>query len=120
MKILIIDDESNCLFILQHKLGNVFPNSKIVSSNKGKEALEIISKEKNFDLLITDIRMPEVDGYKIAKHFKAENKLAKVIASTALDPKSIKNSLAKNFDGFIQKPWKDFDKQLLEILKDSN
>lgn len=120
MKILIVDNEKNCLFLLQYKLRNFFSNVKIVTSDEGKEALEIISKEKDFDLLITDIRMAEVDGFKIAKHFKAENKLAKVIASTALDPKSIKNSLAKNFNGFIQKPWKDFDKQLLEILKDSN
>lgn len=58
MKILIADDHELYLQGLELILRKEFPKAEIVLSNSYTEILNILGKEKNFDLIITDLAMP--------------------------------------------------------------
>ena len=63
--------------------------------------------DRTIDAIVTDILMPEVDGFSLARSFKAETKLRgkPLIAVTALAMAGDRERvLAAGFDGYISKP----------------
>jgi two-component system sensor histidine kinase/response regulator len=67
-KVLVIDDNPTNLFILKSQL--LQWNLQPTLASSGQEALEILSKDQQFDLLLTDMQMPEMDGVTLAQHIK--------------------------------------------------
>jgi len=67
IQILIADDDKAFRALLWETLKT--PAREIRLAANGREALEIL-KEKKFDLLITDIRMPEMSGIELLKEAK--------------------------------------------------
>lgn len=67
-KILIVDDELN----MQKVLGILFrrENYEVTTVSNGREAVEIIDRGVLFDLIISDIKMPVMDGIELLKYFK--------------------------------------------------
>ena len=59
-KILLVEDSESSRAQIEDMLKEL--NHQIVGVSNGLEALEFLKKEKDFDLLITDIFMPEMDG----------------------------------------------------------
>ena len=57
-ELLIVDDEDNTREALKRYLGRRF---SVTAAADGGEAIEAL-KKRNFDLVLTDLRMPEVDG----------------------------------------------------------
>ncbi|MDR0768032.1 MAG: response regulator [Methanosarcinales archaeon] len=82
-------------------------NYKLSFAADGKEALEILKKE-SFDLVLTDIHLPKMDGLELLKQVRTEtNQSAKMIAiSSDTMTKDGKTFEEAGFDGFIQKPFK--------------
>jgi len=78
VSILIIDDDSNVLNMLELGLQNDF---NIVSMFQPDKALEVL-KSGDFDLVITDIMMPYVSGFEILRSVKETNELIEVILLT--------------------------------------
>ena len=72
-------------------------------------ALEhFISHSKDYDIVISDIRMPAMNGYQFVKHVKERNPKVKVILMTAfeIDNKEFHNVLSDiKVDAFLQKPF---------------
>lgn len=70
--IVVADDESMQCEILSQIISQMIPEAQIFSCSNGVEAYEII-RERSVDVLITDIRMPEMDGMmlieKVSKEF---------------------------------------------------
>ena len=62
--ILITDDEHDILDLLRGELSEANCNFNIVTAESGYEALNYIQSEK-VDILITDIAMPDMDGYEL-------------------------------------------------------
>ncbi len=59
-RILCVDDERSVLMAIKRLLrGSQY---KVTLANSGKEGLDIIADEEPFDLIISDMRMPEMDG----------------------------------------------------------
>ncbi len=79
-KLLIADDEKN----IREMIGKyaVHDGHEVVLACNGKEALDLFEKE-NFDLVILDVMMPEMDGYEALKKMK-ERKDVPCILLTAL------------------------------------
>ncbi len=72
-------------------------------AENGIEALEILSKQK-FDLVITDISMPEMDGITLVQEIKAKYPEQKVMALTMMgENQHIKHMLAAGVNGYILK-----------------
>ncbi len=65
--ILVVDDEAKMRHILRIMLE--LKGHKVKEASNGNEALEII-KDEPFDLIITDIKMPELDGFSLLRHIK--------------------------------------------------
>jgi DNA-binding response OmpR family regulator len=66
-KILIIEDEKPLAHALELKLSH--EGFDIVSTNSGEEGLRYLAKD-HFDLVLTDLIIPGVDGFKVLETIK--------------------------------------------------
>jgi len=117
-KILVIDDDKLVLMTLKRLLSR--EGYKIITALSGKGALRRI-EEDGFDLVISDIKMPQMDGVetvKIIREYLARNgkKPVPEIFITAYAKEDIyQEALALNVAGYIEKP---FDvKALLQSIE---
>lgn len=88
----------------------------------GKEALAYIKSvtqdpdKKHIDLLITDIRMPNLSGFELIDELNKENiSIPAMVITGSEDRKTVLDALRKGFQEFIEKPI--VEKQLIESLK---
>lgn len=82
---------------------------KVIIANNGVQALEYINKFMP-DLVVTDILMPEMDGYELCQKIKEDYKLSHipVILLTSLsDPSDVIKGLKVKADNFITKPYNE-------------
>ena len=97
---LVIDDQNSILSILHIFLVQLGYEVKIAHS--GKEGIDIFDSERELDLVITDIRMPRMDGNAVARHIRnSDRPHMPIIAITAFSDK-FESDL---FDFFITKPF---------------
>ncbi|MGX7090271.1 response regulator transcription factor [Gemella morbillorum] len=112
MKILVVEDEKDLnRVITKHLKKN---NYSIDSCFDGEEALDYISYGE-YDLIITDIMMPKIDGYGLIKQLRNDKNSTPVIMLTAkdgLDDKIL--GLDSGADDYIVKPF-EFDELLARI-----
>lgn len=108
-KILIVDDEEDLTWSIARSLRKENEQYEIICVNSGEEALEVL-KRFSLDLLITDIRMPGIDGLMLLQHVKKYHPNIQVIVMTASDSNELKNSiLNKNEIFYIEKPFEITD-----------
>ena len=112
MKILVVEDEKDLnRVITKHLKKN---NYSVDSCFDGEEALDYISYGE-YDLIITDIMMPKIDGYGFIKQLRNDKNSTLVIMLTAkdsLDDKIL--GLDSGADDYIVKPF-EFDELLARI-----
>jgi signal transduction histidine kinase/CheY-like chemotaxis protein len=104
---LIVEDEADSRDLLKIILENY--NAKVETAASAAEAFEKFS-ENNFDLLISDIAMPDEDGYSLIKRIRAfsdgSHKRIPAIAMTAYACKEDRlQALLSGFDSYISKPY---------------
>ena len=105
--ILIIEDSPTQAEHLRHILEK--HGYRAVVAGNGREALALFP-ETNPSLIISDIVMPEMDGYELCRRIKekCEDLETPVILLTALsDPHDVIRGLACGADAFITKPYKE-------------
>lgn len=78
-KILVVDDETDILSICGRLLKR--EGLEVTTADGGKKALELASRE-TFDLILTDIKMPEVGGIELIKSIKETSPQSEVIIMT--------------------------------------
>lgn len=83
-------------------------NHTVIVTGNGKEALETLKKE-NFDLVLMDIQMPEMDGFEatsiLREQEKSTGKHQPVVAMTALAMNGDRERcISAGLDGYISKP----------------
>jgi DNA-binding NtrC family response regulator len=83
-RILIVDDEERVLLVLRDGLAALGDEYEIETAQSGLEALRKF-KETPFDLLITDLRMADMDGVKLTEAIRGWDPVAMVIWITAYD-----------------------------------
>lgn len=105
-KILIIDDIASNIQVVANLLKK--NNYNISYAQSGKTGLER-ANQIEFDLILLDIMMPEMDGFEVCQHLK-KNQKTKDIPVIFLTAKTTEDSLKKGFDAgavdFISKPFK--------------
>lgn len=108
--ILIVDDEIEIINLLTEGLKGTF---KIKSAKNGRLALELLNSQ-SFDLVISDLSMPEMDGLSLCAHIRNNSPLAHLpfILLTARNSDEQKLIAFKSqVDDFIEKPFS------LELIK---
>ncbi len=104
-RILVVDDDVQVQKDLLEVLVGAGYNVSTVS--RGKEALEVMDSENPFDLIITDLMMPEMDGIQLLTEIKKRNKDLPVIMITGFATiDSAVNAMQKGASDYVAKPFK--------------
>jgi len=118
-KIAIVDDEQDILNILNKFLSrkHLFDVDTFVNPQDAIENIKI----NNYDLVLTDIMMPQIDGIELLRQIKNHDKSIKVIMMTAYSTldKTLESEKLGASD-YITKPFislKDVENKILDNLK---
>jgi CheY-like chemotaxis protein len=87
--ILVVDDEPQVAETLREILE--FEGFQVEIAENGRRALERLTSDRHFDLIITDMKMPEMDGLELLRRVKELRKNLPVIVLTAYA--TLKNGL---------------------------
>ena len=112
-KILIAEDEEMNYLLLEE----IFRKTKVklIRAVNGKQVIDLFKQNIDTDLVLMDIKMPELNGYEATRIIK-EIKNVPIIAQTAYAMSGEQNeSIAAGCDAYITKPIKI--KDLLELVK---
>jgi two-component system response regulator AlgR len=104
-RILIADDEAPARARLRDLLDEcreTFPLAIVDEARNGREALEVLNREK-VDIVLLDIRMPEIDGLEAARHMAGMASPPAIIFTTAFDSYAIK-AFEVNAIDYLLKP----------------
>ena len=100
---LVAEDEEDNFRYLEVALS--ISNASLIWARNGAEAVDIFSRIDNIDLVLMDIKMPEMDGYTATKEIKLKNNNVPVIAQTAYAMSEEKEkSKQAGCDDYIAKP----------------
>jgi CheY-like chemotaxis protein len=103
-KILIVDDNPNMSMLLSDIL-EIF-DFKGSHANDGNEALDKL-RDNKYDLVFTDLRMPNMDGYDLLRAIKEEHPGLPVVVVTGYSVAEAQDAmLSAKADGFLNKPFK--------------
>ncbi len=120
IKVLMIDDNKE----LVKALSNYFNIKKDIAINKafynGKDAIEYISKNNDYDLIILDLILPKKDGLCILKHLKEKGINKPIIISTSFyNDNMIKRLSYYNIEYIYAKPYEyeNLEESIQKIFK---
>ncbi|HOE54882.1 MAG: response regulator [Candidatus Cloacimonadota bacterium] len=115
--ICIVDDEEDLVENLKIELEAIRPNWKIITFSEGMKAIQEIVKG-NVDLVVTDIAMPDMDGYELFWRIKDYNEKIPVIMMTGFgyDPNHV--LVRAKVDGLKDVLYKPFEtEKLVELIE---
>ena len=116
MRILIVDDKKENLYLLETLLKG--HEHEVEAAKNGAEALDKL-RVKNFDLIVSDILMPVMDGFQLCRKIKEDDQLKAIpvvfYTATYTDKKDEEFALGLGADKFIRKPIEPDD--FIQILK---
>ncbi len=104
--IMLVDDEKSVLITLQKFIKRAFPTLKLVTADDGLEAWNFL-KESKVPIVISDLRMPKLDGIQLCSRIRANEELKNIyfILVTAIsDPEKKIHALELGADDYINKP----------------
>ena len=114
-RVLLVDDETSLLLSLKEGLSEFADQFVILTANSVREALAILEQEE-IDLVVTDLRMPDLDGFALLAEMSAHYPTIPAIVMTAHANPENEDKLRDMPDvGLIEKPV-DFDALTQRIL----
>ncbi|MEE8637520.1 MAG: response regulator [Candidatus Margulisiibacteriota bacterium] len=116
-KILVVDDEPDVASLLTLMLKS--QGYEVITAGDGQEALEKARSEKP-DLIVLDIMLPKLDGYKVARMLKFDENFSHIpiiMVTAKIQEKDKKTGIEMGADAYVTKP---FDTTaLLEKIKET-
>jgi CheY-like chemotaxis protein len=115
-KVLVVDDDARNIFALTSLLEN--HEVEVISTTKGRNAIEIIRNTPDIRLVLMDIMMPEMDGYETIREIRSMPEF-RTLPILALTAKAMKGDREKCLDAgasdYISKPVNT--DQLLSLMR---
>jgi len=109
---LIVEDDTSNQEYFKHILEN---RASVIFSTTAKEAIDLILFGAKIDLILMDIRLPDMSGFEATRKIKSIKPFIPVIAQTAYAMENDReNSYAAGCDGYISKPI--FSKELFTLI----
>jgi DNA-binding NtrC family response regulator len=104
-RILAVDDELDMLALLKMIIEG-YSENQVTATNNPLEAAELLEQEA-FDLILTDLKMPGMDGMELLARAKQHDEDALVLVITAYGSlESAEEAMAKGAFDFITKPFR--------------
>lgn len=101
--ILVVDDDNTLLKFFKIHLNKFF--SRVIVVKNAKEAINTL-REREIDLVVTDIRMPRMDGFQLMRRIrKHDASIPVLVVSGALLTAEQKQQAHKTADGYLKKPF---------------
>lgn len=121
MKILVVDDEKLIRDVIKEYLIN--ENYEIDEASSGKIALEKLNNSNNnYDLLVLDIMMPEMDGFTMLEKLDIKKRIPTIILSARGEEYDKLHGFDLGIDDYLTKPFspKELVARIKAILNRSN
>ena len=115
-RVLLVDDDVRNVFALSSALEQY--DMDIVYAENGREALEALGEHADFDLILMDMMMPEMDGYEAMRRIREIPQFEKlpIIALTAKAMKEDRNKcIEAGASDYVSKPFQT--EQLLSLMR---
>ena len=109
--LLVVDDNEDNRYTLTRRLARE-GYTNLATANDGREALELM-RARPFDLVLLDITMPEMNGYQVLEHMKADpwlRNIPVIMISAIEDVASVVRCIELGAEDYLTKP---FDPTLL-------
>lgn len=103
-RVLVVDDDEEVRDYLKRELSDKY---KVITANNGAEALRVLLQQR-IDLVISDVMMPEVDGFSLLKKVKSNNNISHVPIVLLTSQVEFHNRMKGwdvGADGFMDKPF---------------
>jgi len=111
ISLLVVDDEIMMRNLLEKIL--LRDGYNVLLAEDGKRALEVLSR-KGVDIIISDMKMPRLNGFELLKAVKQDYPDIGVIMMTAYgDTYTVKDALLLGADEYITKPFKSYEISLV-------
>jgi len=102
LKILIVDDEPQITRVLKTTLSS--RGYAIRTASDGDDALQVL-KEWSPDLMITDLRMPNLDGLGLCRRVRTKSQIPIIVLSVRGEERSKVEALDAGADDYVTKPF---------------
>ena len=116
MKVLCIEDEPEMIDLIQLILER--EGFQVVGAVGGQEGIDALHAEEP-DLILLDIMMPEVDGWEVFQHIKADEELASkpviIVTAKAQNIDKVLGLYIAKVDDYVTKPFGPYE--LVESIK---
>jgi len=104
-KLLIVDDSATIRATLSRAVGDEFDS---IEATNGKEALRLLTEDGEIDLVVTDLAMPELDGFGLIKHMRSSesarlNNMPVIVVTGANDTAAREKAFVAGANDFIAK-----------------
>jgi len=100
-KIIVIDDDAAVTDLLSVLLKS--HGFEVETTNNSTEGLSLI-RESEYDLVILDLMMPEMDGWEICKEVRSFSQVPIIVLSALNDPSMVASVLDAGADDYLTKP----------------
>ncbi|AMX58071.1 response regulator [Leptospira borgpetersenii serovar Hardjo-bovis] len=104
-RIMLVDDDMRNVFALSKILSE--KGMEVLKAENGNNALELLSKSENVDMILMDVMMPEMDGYEATRRIRSNLKYKDTVI-IALTAKAMNDDRQKCIDAgandYISKP----------------
>ena len=110
-KLLVVEDNLELLMLMKQLLKSTY---RVYIARNGIEALKVIN-EKELDLIISDVMMPEMDGLELTQKVKADpnfNHLPIILLTAKTQEKDEQEALLYGADEYLRKPFRLGDLKL--------
>jgi len=101
-KVLIIDDEPQITRVLKTTLSSHGYSTRTASD--GDDAVQVM-KEWPPDLVITDLRMPNMDGLQLCRHLRSRSQVPIIVLSVRGEERTKVEALDAGADDYVTKPF---------------
>ena len=110
-KLLVVEDNLELLMLMQQLLKTTY---RVYIARNGKEALKVI-QEKELDLIISDVMMPEMDGLELTRTIKGDpnySRLPIILLTAKTQEQDVNEGLQYGADEYLKKPFRLRDLKL--------
>lgn len=117
-KILVVDDEENIRNII--KKYAVFEGYDVYEAEDGIEAVNLC-RQNNYDIIIMDIMMPELDGFSACREIKKEKDIPVIMLSARGEEFDRIHGFETGADDYVVKPFspKELMMRVAAVLKET-